>query len=222
MAVSNMAGCSAALVQCTKIEDESSCGGVEEEGESLDVTADQAALVNTLSSSVLECAGEQTAADANTTALYRTLHALRVVPAPLKKPRLPLHRPPRASAFSEADGATALSQDRQVQLRPAAVGDAGGSRACLWLCAATSFLCFAALIAAVAAVILKSSDELNRSFGEVGRAFKDEIAAARRAVLVPSTTRDTVSSSRTTPISGSAFDASKSSLNRTDFTFKAD
>ncbi|XP_049521106.1 uncharacterized protein LOC125944630 [Dermacentor silvarum] len=198
------------------MEDESGCAGVEEECESLEITADQAALVNTLSSSVLECAAEQRAAEAHRPPLYRTLDAFRVIPAPLKKPRLPLHRPPDAAASPEAHGGTALSRDRQVQLRPAAVGDGGGSRVCLWLCAATSFLCFAALIAAVAVVIFKSSDELSRSFGEVGRAFKDESAAVRGAVLVPSTTRDTVSSSRRAPMSDSA------SMNRTEFVFQAD
>ncbi|KAL1423747.1 hypothetical protein MTO96_020811 [Rhipicephalus appendiculatus] len=201
-----------------EMEDESVCVGMEEVGGSLDVTADHAALINTLSSSVTDCAAEHTAAEADRPALYRTLDALRVVPAPLKKPRLPLlHERPPTPPFPEDDGGTA-----RFSCNPAAAGGGdGSSRVCLWLCAATSFLCFAALIAAAAAVAFKSSDELSRSFGELGRAFKDEGAAVPGAVLDPSTTR-TAPSNRTTPTSGIALDVSKRPLNRTDLIFQDD
>ncbi|KAL3209778.1 hypothetical protein MRX96_037727 [Rhipicephalus microplus] len=60
------------------MEDESVCIGVVEEGGSLDVTADHAALINTLSSSVVDCAAEHTVAEAEKAALNRTLDTLRV------------------------------------------------------------------------------------------------------------------------------------------------
>lgn len=194
---------------------QSSCGRTEDEGDSLEATADQAALAYTLSSSALEFPADAEAGEKPS--LYAALDALRVTPKPLEKTPPPNPGAPVSSPAPEA-GSAPRPPSRQPHVQPRAAASSrglSGPRVVLLTCAAATLLAFTAAVVAVAIVITKSSDELSRSMDEVRRVLQVNIATTRVTALSPTATRDRRQESGTASPSGEARSALRNWLNTT-------
>ncbi|XP_077516604.1 uncharacterized protein LOC144127486 [Amblyomma americanum] len=197
------------------LEEQSSYGRTEDE--SMEATADQAALANTLSSSALEYAEA-----GDRPPLYRALDTLRVTPKPLEKTPLPNLGAPVRSLAPEAES-TPRPPNRQLHARPRAAaslsGGLAGPRIVLLTCGAATLLGFAAAAATVAIVTARSSDELRRSMNEVERVLQVNTAAMRSTALSSAVTRGPHSASSMASPSGEAHNSSRNWLDSTGSSF---
>ncbi|XP_077541122.1 uncharacterized protein LOC144153345 [Haemaphysalis longicornis] len=140
----------------------------------MEITTDQAALTNTLSSSGFEYVAEDAPPNLNDRpALYDAVDILRMVPPlPPLKPQSPSRSPSYATPSPQADRLSPpVPQVQRAQADGAAVG-LTGTRVFFWLCAVAVACCYGAVLASVAMVMIRSNDELSRSMGEARLALK--------------------------------------------------